>query len=82
MVYDMEQKKAIELYDELIAAKKVVESMHYLSVLLLDAYEANGDDNGQSVIFMYYTYSNLMLKGLGGCVGKIDEYLKELNKNK
>ena len=55
--------------------------MHYLSLLLMDAYEANADDNGQNVVFMYYSYSNLLLKGLGDCIGKIDEYLKTLNKN-
>ena len=78
----MEQQKAIELFDNLMEVKKAVESMHYLSLLLLDAYEANGDDNGQSVIFMYYSYSNLLLKVLRDCVEKMDEYMKELNNNK
>lgn len=76
----MEQKKAIELFDELIEAKKMVESMQYLTMLLMDAYTANADENCARVMYLYYTYSKLLISILGNSVDTVDEYLREVNK--
>lgn len=74
----MEQRKTIELFDELIEAKKAVESMQYLTMLLIDAYTANADENSVRVMYLYYTYSKMLLTILGDSVDIVDEYLGEV----
>ena len=74
----MEEQKVIEFMDELTEAKAAIESLHHLTVLLMDGFKANGDEAAARLLYCYYTYSVLLEGILEPCIDKVDKYLRDM----
>ena len=74
----MDEQKVIEFMDELIEAKEAIESLHHLSVLLMDGFKANGDEATARLLHCYYTYAVLLEGILEPCIDKVDKYLRDM----
>lgn len=76
----MEQEKIIDFMDKLEEAEIALESMHHISVLLMDAYKESRDEGTARLIYCFYTYSVFLQGIIQPCIDKLDRYLLELKK--
>lgn len=73
-----EQEKVINLMDEIYEAEATLESMHHISVLLMDACKGNKDEASGNVIYCYYTYTVVLKRIIKSCIDRLEFYMQGL----
>ena len=46
----------LDISDTLNEAMQAIESLHHITILLMDAMKANNDESGEQLLYCYYQY--------------------------
>ena len=71
----MNKNKYLDISDKMNEVIQAVESMHAVTILLLDGMKANRDETGERLLYCYYRY----IDHLYGLIKKLSDQMAVLN---